>query len=505
MCTAHAHLRNSRQWNWDGDIIVHDPIIQGTRRVLGTGHPYDVDIREFLVSKDNAIVRGALGRIVEALPANKRALFLSRRAGSFDFRVEVLKRFISREVRYVMRPDRFDAWLYPEETLAGGEGDCEDRAFLLASLMMAAGISGYCLRVVLGRVKRTSSGPAIDHVWVMYKNESGLWQCIEPLDHAPATGHERVSDDATYFYEPVYAFNDQHMWHVGEDVKDATFARYLGARKQTFQNVQRILRQYRPTFGYRIHLDIVSAAIDPAAFEAKLTDRMRAELIPWTEGAPSQVSDYLGEFAASVANVDITLFYNPLLHFDNGLITESRQLLDDNLSKGGLGDFARACHATADFYAHTSYAHFARKNATGNIAPCSIFDPNATGYGDQFEPLPEYATGVFSLGRFSTNGNVWHEPDKHNAASELSRRIISGRFGQSGDSKSLLERTQFYRAEYPWQGALPHHNEIAVDGGIRDSEHVLYDTDDAYAAQYRVRRGAATLATHALFQSWQPK
>ena len=190
MCTAHAHLRNSGQWNWDGDVIVHDPIMQGTRKVLGTGCAYDVDIREFLVSKDNAILGHALGRIAAGLGPAKRALFLSRRPGSFDFRVDVLKRFISSEVRYVMRPDRYDAWLYPEETLAGREGDCEDRAFLLASLMMAAGISGYCIRVVLGRVKVVQAEETIDHVWVMYKN-SGLWQCIEPLDHAPANGRER--------------------------------------------------------------------------------------------------------------------------------------------------------------------------------------------------------------------------------------------------------------------------------------------------------------------------
>lgn len=39
---------------------------------------------------------------------------------------------------------------FPAETIALRKGDCDDSAFLLASLLVASGISEYCVRVVMG-------------------------------------------------------------------------------------------------------------------------------------------------------------------------------------------------------------------------------------------------------------------------------------------------------------------------------------------------------------------
>ena len=48
---------------------------------------------------------------------------------------------------------------------------------------MAAGVSSYCIRVALGslliHVPRGKPRKH-DHYWVMYQNESGVWEILEP-------------------------------------------------------------------------------------------------------------------------------------------------------------------------------------------------------------------------------------------------------------------------------------------------------------------------------------
>lgn len=53
MCFSNAYS-NHRQWNWDGEKIIHDSIVQSSRSPVGhRGHQNDVDVREFLVSDRN--------------------------------------------------------------------------------------------------------------------------------------------------------------------------------------------------------------------------------------------------------------------------------------------------------------------------------------------------------------------------------------------------------------------------------------------------------------------
>ena len=492
-------LWHSGSWSWDGEVIVHKPVVPNARKQPITGRPYDVDVRAFLETTDNAILREALDSIAkEDLGEPHRSRFLARTPGSFDFRVEVLKRFVAEKVKYEPRPDRFDAWLYPEETLSSRRGDCEDRAFLLASLMIASGISSYCVRVVLGKVHALPRGKTIDHVWVMYKDESGLWQCIEPLDHARG-GKRSRAPETRFVYEPMYLFNDEHMWAIGANSHARTFTRFLRRRKDDSTDTRRTLRTYRPSFGYPRHRDTVWKAIDPDQFNDKLTDAMRSQL-DW-HPVPPTAQQCLDAFASMVADVDITFAYNPLLHFDNGLIEESQALLIANLKSGTLEGFARACHATADFYAHTSFPYFAKRSGS-DIVVATCFDPADGAYSRQFQTLPDYSRGNFALERFSTNARVWKKPDKRGAAKTFEGRIISGRFGQWRDSQGALEHTQFYTPSHDWQGALPHHNEIAVDSESRDPDHVLCSDQD-YPGEFERRSRAAVAATRTLFAAWR--
>jgi len=172
-------------WNWAGDEIVYDCIVPAARLIPGTKKRYPIDIREYLSTPDNAVIRETVRGIVSALDDVNAKRFVSKEPGSFDYRVSVLLDYMMTHLRYRDKPG-FDHWLFPDETQAQKAGDCEDLAFLLAALLSAAGMSNYCVRVALGFVRVYQPGaPMIEHAhaWVMYLNERGRWELLEPFAH----------------------------------------------------------------------------------------------------------------------------------------------------------------------------------------------------------------------------------------------------------------------------------------------------------------------------------
>ncbi len=118
------------------------------------------------------------------LPADKGS-------GNFDKRAQLVWQYVAENVKYC--PDEIaqgkqEFWQFPAETLALGKGDCEDCAFLLASLLLASGISPFCVRVVLGRLIQEHS-PTSFHAWPIYKDE----QAISRLDSGPSAYSAYVS------------------------------------------------------------------------------------------------------------------------------------------------------------------------------------------------------------------------------------------------------------------------------------------------------------------------
>ena len=178
---AEADLGDLSKWNWDGDVILHDTIVPSARPVPGTRHQYRIDVREFLVSERNAVMRETLDRKIPAYLRRHHGslpLFRSRGPRSFDYRAAVIAGYVADTISYRASRGR-DPWLFPDETLAEGSGDCEDRAFLLASLLLASGVSPYNVRVAFGRV--LDGVESYDHMWVMYRKERGSWSLLEPL------------------------------------------------------------------------------------------------------------------------------------------------------------------------------------------------------------------------------------------------------------------------------------------------------------------------------------
>lgn len=81
--------------------------------------------------------------------------------------------FVRDRVKY--EPDPYDRWKLPEETLRDMSGDCEDKAILLASLLLA---KDYDAWVRIARVRRID-GSVVYHAWVVYR--LGLeWIDLDP-------------------------------------------------------------------------------------------------------------------------------------------------------------------------------------------------------------------------------------------------------------------------------------------------------------------------------------
>ena len=106
-----------------------------------------------------------------------------------------------------------------------------------------------------------------------------------------------------------------------------------------------------------------------------------------------------------------------------------------------LHSFAYAAHSIADFYAHTSCAHFAKHTSTDAGSPIQTYDPHAT--AGHFETPPDYSKGsTFDLtGQgFTVNPHYWHGT-KEEAAAAWKGKIISCRYAQKGDPRQgIIEK-----------------------------------------------------------------
>jgi hypothetical protein len=489
MCFTLSNLVTTGRWNWEGDKIVYRPIICGARKTPNKKRLYDIDIREFLTTKDNEVITTTIGRVVDELQPEGQALFRSHRRGSFDYRVQVISKYFFKHFKYIPGNRKFDYWLFPDETIAEAGGDCEDRAILLAALLLASGISGYVVRVALGRLYDAETKKSKDHAWVMYKNEDGKWMCLEPLllsKEAKKASRKlalrkTIPQQVQYEYIPFFIFNDCHLWAMKNNADIPTLSDYLRGRS--------FWAHFDPEFAAGVHNDI---------FDLTLGDMDEADLF------------YVK--ACSLA-LDTVSSYDPREHFDNGYIEEGWSLLREYLKHKNLNNLTYALHAVADFYAHTSYAQFAPRETDGKRIAL---------YNDAVSPQlnAEYAVEPFNLNdinRFSVNPYFYKDTDRTKAVAYCDKQqIISGRFAQPRDpSQTFLEKNFVYipydmrhAKDFPDRGSLPHHNEIAVDAPLgKDNKlpdaHMLYQTPKGYQEQFNLRFDAAKRHVTQEYEQWK--
>jgi hypothetical protein len=202
------------RFQWGGDVIFRNTRLPNKRYVIGAPRtPVATDIREWLSYTGDRILRDWL-RAIPGLPEDSSP-------GAFDRRAWMVWDQVARRIGYNYDKDRQgydDFWLFPDETLSLGIGDCEDSAILLAALLVAAGISPYCVRVILGTMYDAYGTVLGGHAWTVYQDEGGIWRLLEAtLDAAPAGLPE--ADAFTlpgrhWVYWPDFCFNSAHLWWI---------------------------------------------------------------------------------------------------------------------------------------------------------------------------------------------------------------------------------------------------------------------------------------------------
>lgn len=105
--------------------------------------------------------------------------------------VETAQDFVHRVIKY--RKQNIEFWDYPAETLRRGEGDCDETAILLCSILRNY-LSPEDVYVAVGNINGDG------HAWVVAN-----WEIIE----STASSGERVNEAR---YKPEVFFNDRYCY-----------------------------------------------------------------------------------------------------------------------------------------------------------------------------------------------------------------------------------------------------------------------------------------------------
>jgi len=193
------------------------------------------DVRRWILPPDDEL----MGKAWEQLARQrKRYLQACHKRHRSDRKAKVVWDFVVEQIPFVADAKNDDHWQFPPETLMLSHGDCEDKSFLIASLLLAAGIPASRVRVMLGLL--ISPQRKEGHAWPMYCNSHGVWCILEPnIPHLPigvsrdrsartkfakrrasldrtafVTGDRMASDAAFEKYVPVVCFNHTGVWTV---------------------------------------------------------------------------------------------------------------------------------------------------------------------------------------------------------------------------------------------------------------------------------------------------
>lgn len=128
--------------------------------------------------------------------------------------------WVGENIRYEYDDDIYgteEYWQFPYETLSLKTGDCEDQAFLLASLARAAGIEAEDIFVALGTIDNQG------HAWVIVRTQIG-WRTLEPTidgitDRILTDIFEFLNTEGRNYY---FASNDQYFEEINP-IKNRSF------------------------------------------------------------------------------------------------------------------------------------------------------------------------------------------------------------------------------------------------------------------------------------------
>jgi hypothetical protein len=130
------------------------------------------------------------------------------------------QKYVVKELKYV-GDDTLgcsDYWMFPQETVCRGVGDCEDGAILMASLLLNAipKAEHWRVRVVAGWVQAAPTAPKGGHAYVGYCRESDdRWVILDWCyleDSRTAVKDKPLAKDRAEYLDVWFSFNHLYSW-----------------------------------------------------------------------------------------------------------------------------------------------------------------------------------------------------------------------------------------------------------------------------------------------------
>ena len=107
---------------------------------------------------------------------------------SDDGKMYAIEQWVATNIKYVSDVENYgklERWAYPFETIKRRSGDCEDQAYLVHSLGLAAGVDPNRLRTYGGLVFDPRSTSPGGHAWNVYRREmDNKWVAIDTTYYA---------------------------------------------------------------------------------------------------------------------------------------------------------------------------------------------------------------------------------------------------------------------------------------------------------------------------------
>ena len=164
---------------------------------------YFVDIRHFVWADDYF-----LAEMTESMSKD------------FDTLALEAQQHVVKKIRYV-GDDTLgcpEYWLFPQETICRGVGDCEDGAILMASLIMNGlpAAERWRVRVAAGWVQAAPTAPKGGHAYVAYCRESDdQWVILDWCyleDSRVAVKDKPLAKDKAEYLDVWFSFNHLYSW-----------------------------------------------------------------------------------------------------------------------------------------------------------------------------------------------------------------------------------------------------------------------------------------------------
>lgn len=227
---------------WGGRRRLEDSVLRRKRVISPSDGAEPVycpwDVRHWVLPGDDCYMREVWREIADSHQRD----FSSSQARQSDLSAKVIWHFVVEKIEYVKDEEGFDFWQFPQETLGLKQGDCEDKSFLMASLLLAAGIPEGRVRVTVGAMYNLNGNRRrlIGHAWPMYRTSRGVWCILEScMRHLPVRGQsgdleagapedvgieksvfltaDRLARDGRQMqYIPLLCFDSKSVWTVEE-------------------------------------------------------------------------------------------------------------------------------------------------------------------------------------------------------------------------------------------------------------------------------------------------